>query len=112
MFTVEPVNTETSVVTDLIETGATVLTGERCAVISVDDTVTTLVALGTLTVVGTVGVTTGSTVPARSRDLTLVHVLVTQSPCVADSAGTGEVHEVGGRGTLGAVVTSVGCTRV
>lgn len=63
----------------------------RSTIVSVDDAVSTLVALGADAVVRAVGVAASGTVSARRGHDALVYVLVTQPAGVTDRAGAGKV---------------------
>lgn len=66
------------------------------AVISVDKTVSALIASRADTLVRAIGVLAGSTIAAWGGHETLVYIFVAQAACIADTAGTREVQEVGG----------------
>lgn len=94
MLAVEPVDAQTGVVANSVETGSTILARKRGAIVGVYDAVTSLVAFRADAVVGTVGVPAGGAVAARRSHHTLVYVLVAETSGVTDRAGTGKVQEI------------------
>lgn len=69
-----------------------ILTGS--AVIGVNDTIPTFVALCTKALVRAIGVSASSAVSAWRGHYTLVDVLVAESASVTDRASTGEIEEI------------------
>lgn len=77
------------------------------AVISVDKTVSALIASCADTLVRAIGVLAGSTIAAWGGHETLVYIFVAQAACIADTARTRKVQEVGGRRAARIVVASM-----
>lgn len=77
------------------------------AVISVDKTVSALIASRADTLVRAIGVLAGSTIAAWGGNETLVYIFVAQAACIAYTARTREVQEVGGWRAACIVVASM-----
>ena len=112
MFAAKSVGTETRVLADAVQAGASVLTRIDGAVVGVGQTVAALVALGAEALVGPVGVAAGGAVAARRGDGALVDVLVAEAPRVAQLTAARKVQVVAGRSALGAVAAAVGGARI
>lgn len=99
MFTIgapEAVNTETSVFSDAVQTGAAIEAGLRCTVVGVDGALPALITHRTVAGIGAVGVAAGGTIFAgRRRHVAFIDVLVTEAAGEAQVTFAGKVDKVG-----------------